>query len=83
MAAQEFKMICEPKISKLKGGYLANTTLIFNRWLKDINMYFQDPNLDENEAVQLVKDYTTEHAHGAVEFYLDTNDQLSYAGLIE
>ena len=28
-------------------------------------------------------DYTAEHACGAVEFYLDTNDQWSYSGLIE
>ena len=43
----------------------------------------QDHNLTEHEAVQLVKDYTIEHACGAVEFYLDTNDQWSYSGLIE
>ena len=30
VAAQEFKKIHEPKISKLKGGYLANAALIFN-----------------------------------------------------
>ena len=34
--AQQFKKIIELKISKVKGGYLANTTLIFNSWLKDI-----------------------------------------------
>ena len=38
VAAQEFKKICEPKISKLKGGYLANTALSFNSWLKDMDM---------------------------------------------
>ena len=42
VAAQEFKKICEPKISKLKGGYLANAALIFNSWLKDIEMCVQD-----------------------------------------
>ena len=46
-------------------------------------MCVQDCNLTEHEAVQLVKDYTAQHAHGAVEFYLDTNDQWSYFGLIE
>ena len=83
MAAQEFKKICEPKISKLKGGYSANAALIFNSCLKDIDMCVQDCNLTEHEAVQFVKDYTAQHAHGAVEFYLDTNDQWSYFGLIE
>ena len=83
MAAQEFKKIHEPKISKLKGGYSANATLIFNSWLKDIDRCVQDCNLTEHEAVQLVKDYTEEHACGAVEFYLDINDQWSYSRLIE
>ena len=83
MAAQEFRKIHEPKISKLKGGFLANAALIFNSWLKDIDMCVQDCNLTEHEAVQLVKDYMIEHAHGAVELYLDTNDQWSYSGLIE
>ena len=30
VVVQEFKKICEPKISKLKGGCLANAALIFN-----------------------------------------------------
>ena len=52
-------------------------------WIKDLDMCVQDCNLTEHKAVQLVKDYTTEHAHGAVEFYLNTNDQWSYSRLIE
>ena len=55
VAAQEFKKIHEPKISKLKHGYLANATFIFNSWLKDIAMCVQDHNLTEHEAVQLVR----------------------------
>ena len=55
---------------KLKGGYLANVTLIFNSWIKDIDMCVQDHNLTEHEAVQLVKNYTAEHAHGSVELSL-------------
>ena len=35
------------------------------------------------EAVQLVKDYTTEGAGGAIEFYLDTNSMWKYPELIE
>ena len=38
VAVQQFKKICKLKIPKLKGGYLANTALIFNGWLKDIDM---------------------------------------------
>ena len=62
---------------------MVNATLIFNSWLKDIDMCVQDYNLTEHEAVQLVKEYTAEHAHGAVEFYLNMNDQWSYYRLIE
>ena len=66
VAADEFKKIFEPKISKLKGGYLANVILIFNSWLKDIDKCDHDCNLTEHETVQLIKDYTTDHAWGAV-----------------
>ena len=38
MVAQEFKKIQEAKVYKLKGGYLANATLLVNSWLKDIDM---------------------------------------------
>ena len=35
------------------------------------------------EAVQLIKDYTTDSARGAVEFYLDTKSAWKYKGLKE
>ena len=35
------------------------------------------------EAVQLIKDYTSEGARGAIEFYLDTNSMWKYHELIE
>ena len=68
MVAQEFKKIHEPKLLKLKGGYSANAALIFSSWIKDIDMCVLDCNLTEHEAVQLVKDYITEHVCGAFEF---------------
>ena len=83
MVVQEFKQIHEPKISKSKGGYLANAALIFNSWLKDIDMCVWDCKLTEHKVVQLVNDYMTEHGHGAVEFYLDMNNQWSYSKLTE
>ena len=39
MAVQELRKIHKLKISKLKGGYLANITFIFNIWLKDNDMH--------------------------------------------
>ena len=33
------------------------------------------------EAVQLIKDYTSDNARGSVEFYLDTNSTWNYRAL--
>ena len=56
----------KPKITKLKGGYSANATLIFNSWLKDIEICVFERKLSNGEAVQLVKDSTSDQARNAV-----------------
>ena len=73
LVAEEFRKSHEPKIQKLKGRYSANAMLVFNSWLKDIEMCVRERKLTNMEAVQLIKDYTAEGARGEVEFYLDTN----------
>ena len=78
LAAEEFKKIREPKISKLKGGYSINVMLVFNSWLKDTEMCVQECRLSNLEAVQLIKFYTSDNARGAVEFYLDTSSIIYY-----
>ena len=84
VAAQEFCKLHEPKINKLKGGYSATVNLIFQSWLKDINIHIEDWNLTEREATQLVKDFTAERAHNEVEFYMGmiTDDQQTFDGLV-
>ena len=84
VAVQEFHKLHEPKINKLKGGYSATANLIFQSWLKDINVHIQDQNLTEREAIQLVKDFTAERAHDEVEFYkgMIADDQQSFDGLV-
>ena len=62
VAVQEFCKLWKPKINKLKGGYSATANLIFQSWLKDINIHVEDQNLTEREAIQLVKDFTAERA---------------------
>ena len=42
MAVQEFCKMHEPKINKLKGGYSATANLIFQSWLKDIQVHVED-----------------------------------------
>ena len=46
-------------------------------------MCMKERKLRNVEAVQLVKDYTSEGARGAIEFYLDTNSTWKYHKLIE
>ena len=84
MAAHEFCKLCEPKINKQKGGYSATANLIFQSWLKDIRVHVEDRNLTEREAMQLVKDFTAEHARDKVEFYMGmADDQQTFEGLIQ
>ena len=84
VVAQEFCKLHEPKINKLKGGYSATANLIFQSWLKDINVHLEDWNLTEREAIQLVKNFTAERARDEVEFYMGMimDDQQSFDGLV-
>ena len=84
VVAQEFCKLCKPKISKLKGGYLATANLIFQSWLKDINVHVEDQNLTERETIQLVKDFTAERTHNEVKFYMCMimGDQQTFNGLV-
>ena len=85
VVVQEFCKLCKPKINKLKGGYSATANLIFQSWLKDINIHVEDWNLNEREAIQLVKDFTAERACDEVEFYMGmiADDQQTFDGLDE
>ena len=75
----------EPKINKLKGGYSATANLIFQSWLKDIRVHVEDRNLSEREAMQLIKDFTAEHARNEVEFYMGmvADDQQTFQSLVQ
>ena len=83
-AAQEFWKMWRPKISKLKGGYTSSAGLVFQSWLKDICVHVQDRRLTQRQAIQLVKDFTAEHAQDDVEFYMgmvaegDQSSKVSY-----
>ena len=73
----------KPKIKKFKSRYSANSMLIFNSWLKDVEMCTREWKLTNMEVIQLVKDYITEGARGAIKFYLDTKSMWNYEELIE
>ena len=67
------------------GGYSATANLIFQYWLKNIWVHVEDCNLSEREAMQLIKDFTAEHACDKVEFYMGmvAEDQQTFEGLIQ
>ena len=85
MAVCKFCKLHEPKINKLKGGYSATANLIFQSWLKDIRVHVEDRNLTQREAMQLIKDFTAEHAYNEVEFYMGmvTDEQQTFEGLVQ
>ena len=85
VVAQEFHKLRKPKINKLKGEYSATANLIFQSWLKDINIHVKDWNLTEREAIQLVKDFTAERACNEVEFYIGmtADNQQTFEGLVQ
>ena len=84
-AATEFKKLCEPKVAKFKGGYSSNASLVFQSWLKDIWVYTIECGMSQWEAIQLVKDYTSEQARSEVEYYLGftPKQEQSFQGLID
>ena len=84
-AATEFKKLCEPKMAKCKGGYSSNASLVYQSWLKDIWVYTLEHCLAQWEAIQLVKDYTSEQTRSEVEYYLGLNpkEEQSFQGLID
>ena len=84
VAATEFKKLCEPKVAKFKGGYSSDASLVYQSWLKDIWVYTLECHLSQWEAIQLVKDYTSEQARSKVEYYLGlTPEEQSFQGLID
>ena len=85
MAVHEFHKLHEPKINKLKDGYSATANLILQSWLKDIRVHVEDRNLSQREAIQLIKDFTAEHACNEVEFYMGmvADEQQTFEGLVQ
>ena len=85
MAEHEFCKLHKPKINKLKGGYSATVNLIFQSWLKDIRVHVEDRNLSPREAMQVIKDFTAEHACDKVEFYMGmvADEQQTFKGLVQ
>ena len=59
--------MCEPKITKLKGGYSADVELVFCSWHADILIHIKDCKLDNTAAIEL----QTQDSTHEVEFHLN------------
>ena len=72
-------------MAKFKGGYSSDASLVFQSWLKDIWVYTIEHCLSQQEAIQLVKDYTSKQARSEVEYYLGLTpkEEQSFQGLID
>ena len=63
-ASKEFCCMCEPKITKLRGGgYSSDAKLVFQSWQADVLVHIQDHELDNQAMIQLIKDQTQDSAH--------------------
>ena len=70
-APKEFQPMWEPKIIKLKGGYLADAELMFWSWHVDIEAQIVDHDLNNPAALQLIKDQTLEGVCHEVKYQLN------------
>ena len=72
-------------MAKLKGGYSSDASLLFQLWLKDIRVYVLEHCLSQWKAIQLFKDYTSEHAWLEIEYCLGLtpDSKQSFQGLID
>ena len=82
-ASKEFRRMREPKITKLRGGYLADAELMFRSWKSDILANIADRELNNKAAIQLIKEQTLDNARCEVEFQLDLcGGQITYQDLL-
>ena len=81
--ASEFKQMREPKIQKFRGGTSSGALLVFKSWMQDIECAIKDRNLNNDEALQLVKEFSEGCTHDNINFYLEVTDKPSVDGLFK
>ena len=82
MLASE-KRMRKPKIQKFRGGTSSGVLLVFKSWMQDIKCAIKDPNLNNDEALQLIKEFSEVCARDNINFYLEVTDKPSMDGLFE
>ena len=81
--ASEFKRTQEPKIQKFRGGTSSSALLVFKSWMQDIKCAIKDCNLNNDEVLQLIKEFSKGCARDNINFYLEVTDKPSMDGLFE
>ena len=81
--ASEFKRTREPKIQKFRGGTSSGALLVFKSWMQDIECAIKDRNLNNEESLQLGKEFSEGCARDNINFYLEVTDNPSVDGLFE
>ena len=83
MLASEFKRTREPKIQKFRRGTSSGALLVFKSWMQDIECTIKDCNLNNDEALQLIKEFSEGCARDNINFYLKVTDKPSVEGLFK
>ena len=79
--ASEFKRMREPKIQKFRGSTSSGALLVFKSWMQDIECTIKDRNLNNDKALQLVKEFSEGCMCDNINFYLEVTDKPSMDGL--
>ena len=79
----EFKHTGEPKIQKFRGGTSSGTLLVFKSWMQDIECTIKDCNLNNDEVLQLIKEFSKGCARDNINFYLKVTDKPSVDSLFK
>ena len=83
MLASEFKQTREPKIQKFRGSTSSGALLVFKSLMQDIECTIKDRNLNNDEVLQLIKEFSKGCAHDNINFYLEVTGKPSVDGLFE
>ena len=81
--ASEFKRTHEPKIQKFRGGTSSGALLMFKSWMHYIECAIKDRNVNNDKALQLIKEFSEGCARDNINFYLEVTDKPSVDSLFE
>ena len=73
--ASEFKRNREPKNRRFRGGTSSGTLLVFKLWMQDFESTIRDRNLNTEEAIRLVKEFSEGSTKDNINFYLEFTDK--------